>query len=196
MKKILVLVAAICVMGAASAKAALLNQVQNGTTISVYLDASAVAGANGQFDTVIYDSAPDVGSTFAAPGSGLASGAPRPAGQASTYRNRVLDLDPTDVDNPGGLGWSIVGASTVASALNFTGGPLGLKITTPPSTPQAPGLFLANYSLTGVGSAHVQIVSAGTILGEQTITLGIPEPATVGLASMALLGLVGLRRRK
>jgi len=195
MKRILSLAAVVSILACSVANASsvsVVKSVSNPTAFSVYLDGEA---ADGNFDTVFVKLLPTPPATFTNQNSGLASGAPRPAGQALSYRNRMLDLDPTDPDNPGGLGWNILGAVSTANELSFTGGPLGAKI----DTGNAPGLFLANVNMpTGGGTFQVQVISAGALVQELTGVFGgvpIPEPATAGLAGLALCCVAAFRRR-
>ena len=160
---------------------------------SIYIDAGAL---NGNVDTIYLDARPYAGATFINIASGLIAGAPRPAGQGLTYRNRRLDLDPFDPDNPGGLGWSLVGLEISSAMLAFITGPLGGLISTPAPTLEAPGLFLANVLLSGVGngSAHVQLVRAGDVKFDATVEL-LPEPSSLGLAGVSMMVLSGIYRR-
>lgn len=190
MKNILTLAALACAFACSAANAATISilpaPLNPEGIYSLYLQGGA---DNGNFDAVQVNMLGD----FIAQNPGSSLGMPRPAGQAFSYRNRYLDLDPTDPDVPGGLGWSILGAVSNATELSFGGGPLGLKI----STPAGDGLFLANVNMpTGMGTASVQLVNGGANVGSAlTVEFGIPEPASLGLAGLALIGFAGLRRR-
>lgn len=195
MKNILAFTALLAVSAAASANAASLSVVQSGEgaskAFSLYLNGGA---DNGNFDTVSLVATPDVGSSFANPNSGTAPGVgPRAAGEAFTFRNRFLDLDP--LDDPQGKGWTVLGVVTTAQALSFDGGPLGLKI----STAAEPGgnLFLANFNMpTGMGQATVNLFNSGAPAGTLSIPIGIPEPATLAMAGLGLVGVIAASRRK
>lgn len=190
MKSILTLVALVTLAVGSTANAASLHVVttNGGATNAIYLDGET---QNGTFNTVIFSAVPNGAATFQA----LSSGVGKPAGDPNTYRNRALDADPLD----GGLGWSLVGTQTTASALTFSGGPLGSNIT----TADAPGgrLFLGNVQLpTGpgmTGTATVTLVDGtGAQVGDiLSATFPIPEPASLGLVGMSTLALAAFRRR-
>ena len=161
---------------------------------TLYLDGGA---QNGNFNAVSVKMVPNEARTIFTNINNSFFGQPRPPGQQFTYRNRFLDLDPTDPEFPGAFGWAIVGAVSTASQLSFDGGPLGIKITTPPVTPQSPGLFLANVNVpTGTFTATVRLVDAGVDVVPPLVISSVPEPATLAIAGMALGGLAGLRRRR
>jgi len=148
---------------------------------------------NGAFDTVHFHAAPDAPATIAnIVGLGFTL---RPPGQRLTYRNLWLDLDPTDPDNPGGLGWAIIGSVRTPTQFSFTGGPLGQKINTagqPDGT-----LFLANiYLPAGTARGYVQLINAGSLVQQLDFTLPVPEPVGSTLAGMGVLfGIAGWRCR-
>jgi hypothetical protein len=187
--------ACLFILACGSAKAASLAIVANGSTpytYSVYLNGT---GVNGNFNTIKLDARPRLvlvqlsdsmgrvvadlvapfslgqpsppGYAFANLSSGQVAGVPRPAGEAFTYYNRLLNADPLDA--PGGKGWSLLGIKVTEDLVGFSGGPLGANITTA-NEPNGQ-LFLANLYY-------------------------VPEPAACGLVGMALLGLVALRRRR
>ncbi|MCC6491785.1 MAG: PEP-CTERM sorting domain-containing protein [Pirellulales bacterium] len=192
MKTILSLVAVgLCVVACSAVNAASLSLGTNNTAISLYLDGGA---ENGQFDTIFVSLKPNGSATFANQNSGAAAGVPRPAGEAFSYPNRMLTADPLDF--PGGLALSQVGLVNTPQELSFAVGKAGGTLT----TADQPGgkLFLANVDFPAIaqgakGTATVQLISAGNLVVE--LNRAIPEPTTLGLAGLSLLGLVAARRR-
>jgi hypothetical protein len=152
---------------------------------------------NGNFDTIIVDISPGPGTQLLNPNSGIETGVgPRPAGQAFTYINRMINASPDDV--VGGLGWTVLGlppVAEIANGLEFTAGPLGGTIDT--SAMAGGELFIANFQF-GVGAhafVNFQAVSAGTVVYTQSFVIPDPEPATVSLAGLAVLAFAAVRRR-
>jgi hypothetical protein len=186
---------AVCVAAAASsAYAAPIYSVTStpqgvNTAYSLYINTNGLA-MNG----LDMQATPLAGASFLTPGSGIVSGVPRPAGQAATYRNRYLDTDPAD--DPAGKGWLLVSPVTTAALVTISGGPVGSQI----SSASEPGqkLFLANFLLPAgaKGQAVLKAVNGAPVVDLQTIPLGVPEPATLGLAGLSLLGLVVASRRR
>ncbi|WP_428308391.1 hypothetical protein [Lacipirellula sp.] len=112
-------------------------------SISVYLDGESL---NGNFDYLKFRARPMGGSSFlnAQNAFETASGILRPAGALFTYRNRRLDFDPNDPDNPGvGKGWQILNPINASQQVSFEGGPLTGKIST--AGEPLGRLFLANF---------------------------------------------------
>lgn len=192
MNKLFALSAVACMAFAASANAASISVQQNGDIYSLFIQ-----GAENNIAALGFSAAPVAPATFLNPNSGNASGAPRPAGQAFTYRNRFLDLDPADEDVSGGLGWTLLNTSQTAGGLTFEGGPLGQLIDI-----SAP-LFLANIFMSPEGAGEYTVVlKDGTgadvgapLTGRFGGTVEIPEPATFVLAGISMLGLAAVRRR-
>jgi len=198
MKRIAALLALCVAVATSSANAAPLftvkpNGVSGANSIwSLYMDTNGTA-ANG----IDLQATPIAPATFQSPGSGLSAGAPRPAGFAGTYRNRFLDLDPADVDNPGGKGWTLIAPATTAALVSIAGGPLGGTIDT--SGEPNHQLFLANFLLPtgGTGTAAITLVNGTATVATASVPIGgVPEPATLGLGALSLLGLVGASRRR
>ena len=192
MKALFALALATCVLAASTAQAARVAVTTNGAIASVYLKAAKGAefggDLNGDFDTIDFQFTATAPTTLL----NLSSGAGKPAGDAFTYRNRVLDADPLD----GGLGFSVVGQTINAQGASWAGGPLGQTIQT--GAADSTGLFLQNFNFSGPanklsGTGRVQLISAGNIVAE--IPIVIPEPTSVMLTASALIGLLGLRRR-
>jgi hypothetical protein len=186
-----------CAFMASTAEAAQAVVSVNGNVATAYLHAargSAFGGdLNGDFDTVDFLFSTNAGTSLTNISSGFDAGVPRPAGEPFTFRNRVLDQDPLD----GGLGWNVLAPSPAitATTMQWAGGVLGGTIDTGPA--QGPGLFLANLHFNGPadragGFGRVQLIRAGTVVAELPF---IPEPASIGLVGMGMLGLTALRRR-
>jgi hypothetical protein len=190
MKRILTLAAVIAALACTVSDAASLNVSSNAAnhTFSVYLDG---APQNGQFDTVDVHITPKAGAAFTNNDTGFNGFFPRAAGEPFTFINQLLAASTAQ----GGAGFSVLGAVNTPSEVAFAGGPLGLTIT----TPAAPGLFLANIQLpSGAGTAKVDVISGGNITQSLSADFGavVPEPATVGLGAMSLLGLAFAARRR
>lgn len=192
MKSVFTFAALVVALVSSVANAASLTSVKTEpSAYAIYLNG---APENGAFDTVIFNATPDVGQSFTNQNAGTSAGAPRPAGQAFTYRNRALDFATDDPDFPG-LGWTIVGAQSNATGLQFSGGPTGFKISTAGQPNGA--LFLANINMpNGVGVANVKLVNNGQQVADLTIPINpIPEPASFALAGLSMLGFAAIRRR-
>jgi opacity protein-like surface antigen len=152
-----------------------------------------IMGAEPNIAALGFSAKPNSPSTFLNLNGGLAAGQPRPAGQAFTYLNRYLNTPVDDLDIPGGKGWTLLDSATTAAELRFEGGPLGVNIDA------SQKLFLGNVFLptNGQGTYSVVIKDAtGANIGNiLTGPIGIPEPATLALAGMGLIGLTAIRRR-
>ncbi|BBO31470.1 hypothetical protein PLANPX_1082 [Lacipirellula parvula] len=191
----LVILATACLCASTDAATLVGYQSNGGHSISLFLKGGAL---NNGFNAL---SLKATSNAFANVNSGLAAGVPRPAGQAFTYRNRALELDPLDPDVPGvGKGWTILGPIINTTEVSFGGGPLGKKITTA-GEPRGE-LFLANlYSgqLNGFSefNATLTLVYGGdTVLTESlSVPLGglpplpeVPEPSSAALFMAAIVG--------
>jgi hypothetical protein len=117
---------------------------------------------------------------------------PRPAGDSFSYRNRNLDADPSEF--PDSLEWTLLGVLNTAQEIAFSGGPLGSTIDT--STMPGGRLFLANVKLSPGATAtwNVQLVNGVETVYQEDGPIPVPEPAAIGMASLALLGLAFRRR--
>jgi hypothetical protein len=189
MKKILVVLAMMSAFACTAANAATLRMIDADfmSPYALYLN-----GEVDVFDTVELTVTPKPGATFTNPTSGLVAGVPRPAGDAFTYLNRKLNGDP--LDDPSFLGWSILGLTNTPTQFSFTGGPLGGLIQTNGD------LFLANLNMNspfGGFTANVKTYRLGELVADGTVMWPPPsEPAALSMASVSLLGMVAVGRRK
>lgn len=196
MKKILALSAVFAVFASSDAQAARLRADTfdgDAGVVGIYLDGQEL---NGQFDTVIVDIRPNIGSFEEIDEDGVDGITPRPAGDPFTYINPFLSAPPAF----GGNGFSVLGAETNPNRVAFTAGPLGMTIDTVngPNVGDR-GLFLANINLSvpfiGAGSATVDLVRAGTLIATLSEPFPVPEPATLAMAGLAMVGVSATRRR-
>ena len=99
--------------------------------------------------------------------------------------------DDTDVLglNTVAAGWSILGSADDANEFAASGGPLGADIASSVDFAQAV------MAPTGMGVYLFQFAAAGELVGTATDEFGIPEPGTMALAGIALIGLAAGRRR-
>jgi hypothetical protein len=155
-----------------------------------------ITGPEANIAALGFSAKSDASSPFLNMNGGLASGQPRPAGQAFTYVNRYLNTPVDDLDIVGGKGWTFLDSATTAAELRFEGGPLGVNIDA------SQKLFLGNVFLPtggkGTYSVIIKDATGNNIGGALAGAIGgavIPEPATLALAGMGLIGLVAVRRR-
>lgn len=190
MKNLLALAALASAFACSVANAAILSVEPTGPAAngiySVYID-----GQSTTFNGLGLSVKPDGGAAFLNVSSGNVAGAPRPAGDAFTYRNRLLDADASEV--PETKGWTLLGVVNTAQEIAFSGGPLGQTITT------GGKLFLANVMLPAgaTAKADLQLVNGVDTVFTQQLDIGVvPEPMSMGLAGMALAAVAAFRRRR
>jgi len=191
MKNLLALAAVASLFVASAANAAVLSVTSNAAQ-GIY--SALINTGSDVIDTIDVKFTPGAGSTFINNNSGLASGVPRNPGDPFTYPNRKLNADPLDVD--GGQGWTFFGLTNNANTLEFTGTPIGSTINT-----NNTGLFLGNVMLNSpasTGTVTIKGLRLGNEVFNLTENLGapIPEPATLAMAGLALVGMVAIGRRK
>ncbi len=143
---------------------------------------------------------PGAGVTFARLRSGYASGGvPLGPNEKGTYRNRVLDADPSDID--GGKGWAYSPIQSGSNGIDFFMGP---NPAIPIDTSGEPGgrLFLANAWLAIPPATRpfafqvtLELVNNGVTV--QTLSAALaPEPSGGCLAPIALAALTKVARRR
>jgi len=189
MKYVLGLAAVVCALAASTMSAAQLSV----TPYPNNVDAIFIDGESTVFNALGFSATPIDGAMFLNINSGGLS-FPQPPGNPFTYRNRLLDVDP--IDFPESKGWTLLGVINTHLQQAFVGGPLGQTIDT--STEPNGDLFLANLMLPANATATVQVTLVNGIdtVFEQSIIVGVPEPATLALAAIAALGLAAVRRRR
>lgn len=116
----------------------------------------------------------------------------RPPLDPFTYRNRLLDADPSEF--PDSKGWTLLGVQNISSHMAFSGGPLGRTIDTG-GEPDGK-LFLVNVVLLpGVtATATLQLVNGIDTVFTQTLRFPIPEPGAGSLLATLAVAL-SFRRR-
>ncbi len=147
-------------------------------------------GMNEEFDSIDLTVVGE-GVELLNPDSGLNGFVPRGPGDPFTYINVMLSAPTTF---PGGQGWSLVANEATPAGIRVAGGPLGAKIDT-----TAP-LFLANVMvpLRGTFCARMTVVNDGQTIAEVQASNSfacIPEPTTLSLTGLTLLGFVCAGRR-
>lgn len=120
---------------------------------------------------------------------------PRPPGDPFTYVNALLQAPPAF----GGNGFTVLGLTVTEEKIEFTAGPLGEIIDTEngPGT-VANGIFLANMVLAGSFGpiASVQLVSQGNVVSHIQGGSLCPEPTSLVLAAVGVVGLACAPRRR
>lgn len=117
-----------------------------------------------------------------------------PAGVDKTFTNALLGLPVAF----GGRGWTIIDGSPEVPPPSGPNG-IGYAASTPGAFMTADNLFLNNVTLPrgGAGLALVTIIGGdGNPLpgGNLSAVLGIPEPGTMAMAGLSLIGLAFRRR--
>ena len=202
MKPLLSFIAALALpLCITESRAASLTFSGNGNgAVSIYL-----AGQTTVFDYVDFRAIPrGYPPAFQSLNTGLTAGVPRPAGQLFTYRNRALEFDPADPDNPGiGKGWALLNPVTSTTEVSFKGGPLVGNISTASEPNQQ--LFLANLRPPEGGGFRVQIslLNEGSLVFSQEIFTplidlpeppDVPEPTSLTIMALGCAGFIARRR--
>jgi hypothetical protein len=183
----------ICLLACSTATAASLSFTQTGNATSWFLNGES---ENGRFNGIKVTATISPPVTFTNPHSGIVAGAPRPPGQAFTYRNRMLDRDPLDF--PEGRGLVIFDAVSTPTELSFFAGSLNGAITTANETDGK--LFLANVNVSDLSRFNclfdltVQLYLGDILIDQMDDQLLCPEPSTIAVAATLLVGFSCIRR--
>jgi hypothetical protein len=187
-------------------------QSHGGRVISVFLRGEELNNSIAAVGLSIRGAVSPLGEdAFVNQSSGRPGGVPFPAGRPFTYRNRALDLDPLDLDNPGvGKGWIVLGATQTSTELSFQGGPRAPRFIDT-AIEHRGELFLANlYSgiedpfSSGISWAITLKNKEGGDLLRKSGFLPrfglpqlpqVPEPSSVVLLAIAGLAALAGRRR-
>lgn len=138
-----------------------------------------------EFDTFDLLVTPREGSIVVPSGDANAITTP---GQGGSGFNALLPT-PTFL---GGKGLSFVGTEATSDKMFQAWASLSGTIDLTPE------FFIGNVQLDSedaIGDALISMYRAGTVVGEASASFPIPEPATAGLAGLAIAGVLGFRRR-
>jgi hypothetical protein len=183
-------IAAACALACSTAHAARIEV--DPPLIGAGLHSFYLVGESTTFNAIYFSVKPLHGAQFRDINSGLNAGVPRPPGQSFTYRNRLLDADPSEF--PEAKGWTLLGVVNSTQEVAFTGGPLGSQIDT--SGEPNGRLFLATVE-TPVGACiawNVQLVNGIDTVATIYVEM-CPEPAACAMAGVGALALVACRRK-
>lgn len=183
MKKIFALAAVLALAVSSTATAATLKSTPaaNGTS-AIYLNGEAAV-----FDTISVSLESTVGD-FQAQDGGFNGFFPRAAGEPFSFINALLGAPVAQ----GGKGLTVVGAENTPDKLAFDATLLGGNITT------GGDLFLANvlFPMPNVGVANVSLIAGGQVIQTLSVPINIPEPATIAMGGLGLIGVVAASRRR
>jgi len=163
----------------------------SGLGFNLFLD---TGDADGEFNTIIVEVLPEAGDTLQNYNpSGTSGFTPLGPGADASYTNAFLGAPVAF----GGLGFSVIdgGTDNVSSSgpdgIGYNAGPLGANISS-----QDPihlnTVILPNH--TGRATANVRLINTGNVIAELSVRL-VPEPTTLALGGLAMIGVVCSRRR-
>jgi len=185
----------VAVTSAIATAAPMVSIDQSGDSFAISLVTDDV---DNMFNTIIAEILPAAPNSFVNFDADGVDGAPLGPGADASFINALMAAPSAF----GGLGYTLIDGGTAnvsasgAGGIGFNAGPLGANITS-----QDP-IFLSNVVLPtgGAGSYSIQLVDTGNVLATLSGTFGgqvvIPEPGTLLMASLGLIGFAGCRRRR